>query len=152
MNCKDAKVDSQPIINSSGTYILNPEAVQKADEAAKLIVLVRSEICDSVLCKTSHTLVEELHDQAPWLYQETIIQVNPYNVNLTPHKDTNKNSPEKKHFIIFRTPTCYSKSPNEQKTIKKGKHRLYYQKPFRERKNRESKTAERRWAENDRKA
>ncbi|CAG2220263.1 unnamed protein product [Mytilus edulis] len=92
MNCKDAQVDSRPVTNSSGTYNLDQEPVQIADEADTEIALMPSEIFDSVSCETSHTIVEELHDQPPCLYPETIIQVNPCNVNVTPHKDENKQS------------------------------------------------------------
>ncbi|CAC5358555.1 unnamed protein product [Mytilus coruscus] len=95
MNCKDARVDSCPVTNSSGTYSLGPEPVQIADEAETEIALMPSEICDSVSCETSHTIVEELYGKPPCLYPETIIQVNHCNVNVTPHKETNKHSREK---------------------------------------------------------
>ncbi|VDI22166.1 Hypothetical predicted protein [Mytilus galloprovincialis] len=70
MNCKDAQVDSRPVTNSSGTYNLDQEPVQIADEADTEIALMPSEIFDSVSCETSHTIVEELHDQPPCLYPE----------------------------------------------------------------------------------
>ncbi|CAC5367482.1 unnamed protein product [Mytilus coruscus] len=120
MNCKDARVDSRPVTNSSGTYILGPEPVQIADEAETEIALIPSEICDSVSCETSHTIVEELYDQPPCLYPETIIQVNPCNVNVTPHKETNKHSREKAPSSSFELLLV---TPNEQKTLKKRKTR-----------------------------
>ncbi|CAG2203948.1 unnamed protein product [Mytilus edulis] len=79
-----------------------------------------SEICDSVSCETSHTIVEELHDQPPCLYPETIIQVNPCNVNVTPHKDENKQSCEKAPSSSFELLLV---TPSEQKTLKKRKTR-----------------------------
>ncbi|VDI83194.1 Hypothetical predicted protein [Mytilus galloprovincialis] len=60
MNCKDAQVDSRPVTNSSGTYNLDQEPVQIADEADTEIALMPSEIFDSVSCETSHTIVEEI--------------------------------------------------------------------------------------------
>ncbi|CAC5411012.1 unnamed protein product [Mytilus coruscus] len=120
MNCKDAQVDSRPVTNSSGTYILDPEPVQIADEAETEIALMPSEICDSVSCETSHTIVEELHDQPSCLYPETIIQVNPCNVNVTPHTETNKHSREKAPSSSFE---LLFVTPNEQKTLKKRKTR-----------------------------
>ncbi|CAC5367642.1 unnamed protein product [Mytilus coruscus] len=131
MNCKDARVDSRPVTNSSGTYILGPEPVQIADEAETEIALMPSEICDSVSCETSHTIVEELYDQPPCLYSETIIQVNPCNVNVTPHKETNKHSREKAPSSSFELLLV---TPNEQKTLKKRKTRTVLPKPFRDRK------------------
>ncbi|CAC5414167.1 unnamed protein product [Mytilus coruscus] len=92
MNCKDVQVESRPVTNSSGTYNLDPEPVQIADEADTEIALMPT---DSVSCKTPHTIVEELHDQPPCFYPETIIQVNPCNVKITPHQETNKHSREK---------------------------------------------------------
>ncbi|CAG2184999.1 unnamed protein product [Mytilus edulis] len=120
MNCKDAQVDSRPVTNSSGTYNLDQEPVQIADEADTEIALMPSEICDSVSCETSHTIVEELHDQPPCLYPETIIQVNPCNVNVTPHKDENKQSCEKAPSSSFELLLV---TPSEQKTLKKRKTR-----------------------------
>ncbi|CAC5405423.1 unnamed protein product [Mytilus coruscus] len=120
MNCKDAQVDSRPVTNSSGTYILDPEPVQIADEAETEIALMPSEICDSISCKTSHTIVEKLHDQPPCLYPETIIKVNPCNVNVTPHKETNKHSREKAPSSSFELLLV---TPNEQETLKKRKTR-----------------------------
>ncbi|CAG2246721.1 unnamed protein product [Mytilus edulis] len=120
MNCKDAHVDSRPVTNSSGTYILDQEPVQIADEADTEIALMPSEICDSVSCETSTTIVEELPDQPSCLYPETIIQVNPCNVNVTPHKDTNKHSSEKAPSSSFELLLV---TPSEQKTLKKRKTR-----------------------------
>ncbi|XP_076089920.1 uncharacterized protein LOC143061944 [Mytilus galloprovincialis] len=120
MNCKDAQVDSRPVTNSSGTYNLDQEPVQIADEADTEIALMPSEIFDSVSCETSHTIVEELHDQPPCLYPEIIIQVNPCNVNVTPHKDENKQSCEKAPSSSFELLLV---TPSEQKTLKKKKTR-----------------------------
>ncbi|VDI36038.1 ubiquitin carboxyl-terminal hydrolase 44/49, partial [Mytilus galloprovincialis] len=105
---------------SSGTYNLDQEPVQIADEADTEIALMPSEIFDSVSCETSHTIVEELHDQPPCLYPETIIQVNPCNVNVTPHKDENKQSCEKAPSSSFGLLLV---TPSEQKTLKKKKTR-----------------------------
>ncbi|CAG2232504.1 unnamed protein product [Mytilus edulis] len=107
-------------VNGSGTYNLDQEPVQIADEADTEIALMPSEIFDSVSCETSHTIVEELHDQPPCLYPETIIQVNPCNVNVTPHKDENKQSCEKAPSSSFELLLV---TPSEQKTLKKKKTR-----------------------------